>query len=69
MIAAAAVVGVIIFAVYKYLSADDYDDFEDFEDDFDDDFEDDFEDMDDFETPEEAGNKRRLILQAKPRRI
>ncbi len=45
VIAGLVVIAGIVYAVYKYLTADDYDDFEDdFEDDFDDDFDDDFED-------------------------
>ncbi len=42
--AAVLAVALIAFAVYKYLTKDDFEDFDDdFEDDFDDDFEDDFE--------------------------
>ena len=47
VVAGLAVIAGIIFAVYKYLTADDYDNYEDdFEDDFDDDFDDDFEEED-----------------------
>ena len=54
VVAGLAVIAGIIFAVYKYLTADDYDNYEDdFEDDFDDDFDDEFDA--DFE--EEDGDK------------
>ena len=42
----AVILAVVAFAVYKYLSKDNMDDF-DYFDDFDDDFEDDFEDFED----------------------
>lgn len=45
VIAGIAIMAAIAFGIYKYLTAEDYDDFEDDFDDFEDDFDDDFDEF------------------------